>query len=80
MTKEKTPFSPWQILAAIMGALFLMSGADGQERVQVTFLLLAAACLVVERFLPILRQHLDAWLQGHPQLRTALHSGSSFWG
>lgn len=79
MDNENKLFSPWQILAAIMGALFLMSGADGQERVQVTFLVLAAVSIVIDRYSPLLRQQVGTWLQAHPQLRTALHSGSSFW-
>lgn len=35
----------WRILAALMAAGFLLAGADGEPRVQASFLLLGAASL-----------------------------------
>lgn len=79
MQNEKIHPSAWDILAAIMGALFLMSGADGQQHVQAMFLAVAGACLVAGRFAPAIRGWLAAWLHSHPQARTFLHSGAPFW-
>lgn len=44
--QNMSPASPvWRILAALMAAGFLMAGADGEPRVQASFLLLGAASL-----------------------------------
>ena len=58
--------------AAVFGALFLMSGADGQQRVQAVFLLLAAVCLALEHSAPLWRPPLRHWLRTHPRLRLLL--------
>ncbi len=79
MNGEKTQPGAWDLLAAVMGALFLMSGADGQQQVQAIFLVLAAGCVLAGRFAPVLRAWVTQWLQHHPQARAALHLGTPFW-
>ncbi len=61
-----------RVAAAVFGALFLMSGADGQQRVQAVFLLLAAVCLALEHSAPLWRPPLRHWLRTHPRLRLLL--------
>ncbi len=78
---ESSPTQPtgWHIMAAIMGALFLMSGADGQQNVQAIFLVLAVVFVAAGRFAPLIRGWVTGWLQSHPQARTFLHTGAPFW-
>jgi len=79
MNTDKSQRNAWDVLAAVMGALFLMSGADGQQNVQAMFLVLAAGCLIAGRYAPALRAGVTQWLQHHPHARSALHLGSPFW-
>lgn len=67
--------SGWRVMAAVMGGLFLMSGADGQQRVQAVFLLLACVSLGMDALWPALGAWVGRWLEEHPQARAALGVG-----
>lgn len=79
MKTDSTGPTAWDTMAAVMGALFLMSGADGQQNVQAIFLLLAAVFVAAGRLAPSFRVWFNGWLRSHPQARTFLHSGATFW-
>nr|MBV6630459.1 hypothetical protein [Oceanococcus sp. HetDA_MAG_MS8] len=58
----------WRLLAALMAAGFLLAGADGEPRVQASFLLLGAASLWVGPELQRLWQRWEAGVMRKPLL------------
>lgn len=71
--------SPWYTAAALLGGLFLMSGADGQQRVQLIFLVLAAGCVALGHWQPVWQDALQRWLDAHPAARSVVYGGTAFW-
>lgn len=55
-----------KVQAAIFGILFMLSGADGQQNIQLIFLGLACGSLLLaEQWLP-LRAVVNRWFEQHP--------------